>query len=404
MICKNCNREIPNDSEYCSFCGNVIQSVVSTSASSDLSKGYTYLELKQWKDAEQFFRDAIINGDNKSEAYIGKMLSKHKTDSIEKLVSSGKKFSGDDDFKLALKYAAQEYADYLKEFTIKVEKKHKKRTIIISSICACVMAIALLSYFVFIPLNKISDYENLLADGKIQKAVKSYTNSKWFEYDQKAKDLFYEKGLKLVEAKDYKNAEICFDVVGNRTAKINDLFYKSGLELIKTKDYKNAEICFEIIKNYNDSEKYLNYCKAQSLLANNDLESYNYFTDLGDFLDSKEILNTNKYFVMVNKLQGDWEHPELKPYKNRDTSNINHSSNDEIFYATNSLTILGERISIKGITVSGEYTKGKLMILNDKISLYDKQYERNYNIDCVSDTVIQIEDDMIDNIEWTKVK
>ena len=82
MICKNCNKEISNNSEYCSFCGNVVQSAISAGISSNLSKGYTYLELKQWKDAEQFFRNAIIDGDNKSEAYIGKMLAKYKTDSI----------------------------------------------------------------------------------------------------------------------------------------------------------------------------------------------------------------------------------------------------------------------------------------------------------------------------------
>ncbi|MBQ8268002.1 MAG: hypothetical protein IJZ21_06440, partial [Clostridia bacterium] len=97
MICKNCNSEIPNDSEYCSFCGNVVQSVIPAGISSDLSKGYTYLELKQWNDAEQFFRNVIIDGDNKSEAYIGKMLARYKTDSIEKLVASGKKIGSDDD-------------------------------------------------------------------------------------------------------------------------------------------------------------------------------------------------------------------------------------------------------------------------------------------------------------------
>ena len=275
MICKNCNKEIPNNSGYCSFCGNVVQSAISAGISSDLSKGYTYLELKQWKDAEQFFRNAIIDGDNKSEAYIGKMLAKYKTDSIENLAERAKKFSNDDDFKLAIKYADPEYADYLKEFALSGAKKSKKRSIIVSSICAFLVVIALLSYFVLIPLNRISNYENLLADGKVQEAVKSYNSSKWFEYDQKVKDLFYEKGLKLVEEKDYKN----------------------------------AEICFEVTNGYTNNEKYLNYCKAQNLLANDDLESYNYFTDLGDFLDSKEILNTNKYFVTISKLQGEWYYP-----------------------------------------------------------------------------------------------
>ncbi|MBQ8794367.1 MAG: hypothetical protein IJZ63_06495, partial [Clostridia bacterium] len=247
MICKNCNKEIPNNSEYCSFCGNVVQSAISAGISSDLSKGYTYLELKQWKDAEQFFRNAIIDGENKSEAYIGKMLARYKTDSIENLAERAKKFSNDDDFKLAIKYAYKEYADYLKECALSGAKKSKKRTIIVLSICAFLMVIALLSYFVLIPLNRISNYEDLLADGKVQEAVKSYTSSKWFEYDQKAKDLFYESGLKLVEVKDYKN----------------------------------AESCFEITNGYADNEKYLDYCKAQNLLADNDLESYNYFTNLG---------------------------------------------------------------------------------------------------------------------------
>ncbi len=275
MICKNCNSEIPNDSEYCSFCGNVAESVISLNSASGLKKGYTYLELKQWKDAEQFFRNAIIDGDNKSEAYIGKMLARYKADSIENFAASGKKFISDDDFKLALKYADGEYAEYLKKCALSGAKKSKKITIIVSSICAFVMVVALLSYFVLIPLNRISNYQNLLADGKVQEAVKSYTGSKWFEYDQKAKDLFYENGLKLVEVKDYKK----------------------------------AKICFEITNGYADNEKYLDYCKAQNLLADNDLESYNYFTELGDFLDSKEILNTNKYFVMVNKLQGEWYSP-----------------------------------------------------------------------------------------------
>ncbi len=370
MICKNCNREIPNDSEYCSFCGNVTKSVIPSNNVSNLKKGYTYLELKQWKDAEQFFRDVIINDENVAEAYIGKMLARYKTDNIESLVVRGKNFSSDDDFKLAVKYADDKYADYLKECALKSNSKTKKRKIIVSSVCACVAVLAVLTYFVLIPFGRNFYYKDLLAEGKVQKAVKVYTSSKWFEYDKMAKDLFFENGLKLVQ----------------------------------TKDYKNAEICFEVTNGYTDNKKYLNYCKAQNLLANDDLESYNYFTDLGDFLDCKEILNTNKYFVMVNKLQGEWEHPKLKPYENRDTSNIKQGSVNGVFYATNNLTIVSEKISIDGITVFGEYTKGKLVILDDTIFLYNERYGENYSIDCVSDSIIKIENDFIRDIEWTKVE
>ena len=384
MICKNCNREIPNDSEYCSFCGNVAESVISLNSASGLKKGYTYLELKQWKDAEQFFRNAIIDGDNKSEAYIGKMLARYKADSIENLAASGKKFISDDDFKLALKYADGEYAEYLKKCALSGAKKSKKITIIVSSICAFVMVVALLSYFVLIPLNRISNYENLLADGKVQKAVKSYHSSKWFEYDQKAKELFYESGLKLVAVKDYKNAEICFEITNGCT----------------------------------DNEKYLNYCKAQNLLANDDLESYNYFTELGDFLDSKEILNTNKYFVVINKLQGKWKYPETslsvidehminKGYK------VNYSENKYFTKVTDSISFGVKRteanektIEIDGLIVNGDIA-GKLAIhlTNNEIGilgvddwiLFEILEDKNMCINEIGEGIYPF-------IEWEKIE
>ncbi len=353
MICKNCNKEIPNDSEYCSFCGNVTESVIlhneTTDSTATLKKGYTYLELKQWDDAEQFFRTAIINEENVAEAYIGKMLARYKADNIESLAASGKKISGDDDFKLAVKYADDKYADYLKECALKSNSKTKKRKIIISSICACVAVIALLSYFVFIPLNRISNYKDLLADGNVQKAVKSYTNSKWFEYDSKAKDLFYENGLKFVESKDYKN----------------------------------AEICFEITNDYTDNEKYLNYCKAQNLLANNDLESYNYFTDLGDFLDSREILSTNKYFITINKLQGKWKYSEtplsvIDKYMVEQGYKVLYEQNEYLWrdgrwgFATKRVEAKQKVVEISGLVISGDFN-GKLEINSSdaEIGIYD---------------------------------
>ncbi len=349
MICKNCNREIPNDSEYCSFCGNVTRSVIPSNNASSLKKGYTYLELKQWKDAEQFFRDVIINDENVAEAYIGKILARYKIDSIENLAASGKKISSDNDFKLAVKYADDEYANCLKECALKSNSKTKKRKIIISSICACVAVIALLAYFVFIPLNRISNYKDLLDDVNVQKAVQSYTKSKWFEYDQKAKDLFYENGIKLVEAKDYKN----------------------------------AEICLKITNGYTDNEKYLNYCKAQNLLADNDLESYNYFTDLGDFLDSKEILSTNKYFITINKLQGKWKYSEtplsvIDKYMVEQGYKVLYEQNEYLLgdgrwgFATKRVEAKQKVVEISGLVIRGDFN-GKLEINSSDtgIGIYD---------------------------------
>lgn len=381
MICKNCNREIPNDREYCSFCGNVVESAILSNDTTDLNKGYTYLELKQWDDAEQFFRDAIINGENKAEAYIGKMLSRYKSDSIEGLVASGRKFSSDDDFKLALKYADGEYADYLKESVLNAKSKTKKRTVIVSSVCACVIVIALLSYFVIIPLNRISDYKSLLSDGKAPKAVKSYQSSKWFEYDKKAKDLFYENGLKFVE----------------------------------NKDYKNAEVCFEITNGYTDNEKYLNYCKAQLLMNDNDIAAYNYFVKCKGFLNVDEILNTHKRYEALNKLQGKWYYPG-KTLEERDTEMLANGyiiNSDETYYIKKSeITYLDkgycyspsaavkrENIDEETVTVTGIIwgSENEIFIGDNEIYYIDFKDKADSKIEIIDDTHIKI-----DHKEYTK--
>lgn len=281
MICKHCSNNVPSDSEYCPFCGNNIEkSIVKTTSVSEIDKGYTYLEMKEWQKAKEIFDFAIVNNDNKSRAYIGRLLVKLKLTDLESLSKLNKKLTTFDDFKLAVKYADEDYKTDLKKCYLSVEQnyqrksKTKKKFIISTISCISAILILVLSYFVFIPLGRYSYYDKLLSDGNIEKAIKSYSNSNWFEYDEKVKELFYNTGVLLVENKDYKNAELCFNSTSN----------------------------------LKDSKKYSTYCKAQILLANNDLESYCYFNKCRNFLDSNTILETNEYLVLINKLQGTWEH------------------------------------------------------------------------------------------------
>lgn len=228
MICKNCNSEIPNDSEYCSFCGNVTESVISSNNASGLKKGYTYLELKQWNDAEQFFRAAIINGENTAEAYIGKMLARYKTDSIESLAASGKKFSSDDDFKLAIKYADSEYAKKLMQYDAECSKRAKNKTlafsIFVSAVSICVV-IAILLVTVIIPKAKYKDALNNATD--------------------------------LLEAKKYEAAYAIFEEIGN-TKLIKESKYNRALELYNNGDYANSYFLFLESRGYSDANEKLN--------------------------------------------------------------------------------------------------------------------------------------------------
>lgn len=283
MICRHCNNNVPNGSEYCTFCGNVLETVQEDNIS-NIDRGYAYLELKEWENAKKIFNFAIVNNENKARAYIGRLLADMKLSDFEKLPTLNKKLTQFDDFNLALKYADDYYKQLLEDYCSLVEEKverkqvkSKKCAVVTSISCISLIILLLLTYFAFIPYGRFSHYKSLLSKGKIEKATKSYSNSKWFEFDKKSVELFYNKGVSLVE----------------------------------NKDYKNAEVCFLTTKNFKDSNNYQTYCKAQQLLAEDNLESYNYFTECIDFLDSKNILETNEYFVLVDKLQGKWKRPNI---------------------------------------------------------------------------------------------
>ncbi len=221
MICKQCNNNVPNDSEYCPFCGSIVEKVIAESNPiSDIEKGYTYLELKEWKKAKEIFDFAIVNNDNKARAYIGRLLAKLKLSDLVSLTSVNKKLTKFDDFKMAVKYADDNYKQQLKKYYSLVEEKinqkrakSKKRAIIFSISSISLIVLLVLTYFVFIPLGRFSYYQNLLSNGKIEKATKSYSDSKWFEYDGKVKELFYKKAIESTDDNEFINAEILLKAI-----------------------------------------------------------------------------------------------------------------------------------------------------------------------------------------------
>ncbi|MBE6750075.1 MAG: hypothetical protein E7560_02810 [Ruminococcaceae bacterium] len=303
MICKQCNNNVPNDSEYCPFCGNIVEKViVETNAVSDIEKGYTYLELKEWKKAKELFDFAIVNNDNKAKAYIGRLLAKLKLSDLTSLSSVNKKLTKFDDFKMAVKYAEDNYKQQLKKYYSLVEEKinqkkaKTKKRIIISSISSVSIVVLLaLTYFVFIPLGRFSYYQNLLSNGKIEKATKSYSDSKWFEFSEKAEELFYNKAIKLLENKEYGKAIKCLkecDDYKDSTILYN---YYNGLKFYNNQDFEKAIPFFEKSKDYKDGEvKYL-YSKAyfefKEKSYSSSLEAFNSLIKKGEDIENLKEYN-----------------------------------------------------------------------------------------------------------------
>lgn len=354
MICKQCNNNMPNDSEYCPFCGNIVEKELpqaNTNTISDVDKGYTYLELKEWKKAKEIFDFAIVNNDNKARAYIGRLLAKLKLSDLASLSSVNKKLTKFDDFKTAVKYADDNYKQQLKKYYSLVEDKinqkkakSKKRAIISSISGVSLIVLLVLTYFVFIPLGRFSYYQKLLSDGKIEKATKSYTDSKWFEYDGKVKELFYNNAIKLLENKEYDKAIECLKECDNYKDSETLYNYYNGLKLYNNQAYQKAMKSFKKSKGYKDSNvKYLyskaffeieekdyslayetfdslikkgekveeskeyNFCKG--VQSNNISEVKHHLNLCGDYDLAKKALQN---LSLVEKLQGSWKATDSK--------------------------------------------------------------------------------------------
>ena len=198
MICKQCNNNVPNDSEYCPFCGNIIEKeMTQANTISEVEKGYTYLELKEWKKAKEIFDFAIVNNDNKARAYIGRLLAQLKLADLESLSDTSEKLTKFDDFKMAVKYADNNYKQQLKKCYFLVEERNnqkkvrtKKRLMISSISCMSLILLLSLTYFVFIPHGRYSYYEKLLSDGILKKQPKRFLIVNGLNLTKKQKHFF----------------------------------------------------------------------------------------------------------------------------------------------------------------------------------------------------------------------
>lgn len=334
MRCVRCNNILPENGKYCLFCGKAINEDERCKTISNVDKGYSYLEIKEWKKARKAFDLAIVNNDNKSKAYIGRLLARLKIYDISSITNSKISLTKYDEFNLALKYADDDYKDFLQNFNdltqseinlkrIKRRKLFTKFSISLTSM----FVICVLIYYAFIPLFRINWYKNRLSKGDFEIASISYKNSKWFEYNDK----------------------------------VNELFYVSGIKQFNDKQYNKAVSCFENIVGYKDSEQYYNYANGKKLLSNNNLDAYNYFSECLDFLDSSEIIEKNQYLKIVKKLQGIW-HQDAYTF---DAGKIETGDRLIIKHQATDLRIDGTSVD----EVARDFYDGKLVINKDKVVL-----------------------------------
>lgn len=140
--------------------------------------------------------------------------------------------------------------------------KNKKQLSVITIILTCLIALSSLTYFVSIPCGRYLWYKSLLSDGEITKAVTAYNSSIWFEYNEKVKNLFYNRAVGFIENKDNDKAIECLKVCDNYKDSAILYNYYSGLKFYNNQDFEKSISFFEKSKDYKDSEVKYFYSKA----------------------------------------------------------------------------------------------------------------------------------------------
>ena len=234
-----------------------------------LDRAFIHLESKEWNKANRLFEDALKINPRLSDAYLGKCMCSLHVSNKGLLVQKGERLLKNIHFKLAYKFAEESQKKNLQNTVDKIQNekklqkaKSKKRFSVITMIFTCLIALSSLAYLVGIPYGRYLWYKSLLSDGEITKAVTAYNSSIWFEYNEKVKDLFYNKAVKFIENKEYDRAIECLKECDNYKDSAILYNYYNGLKFYNNQDFEKSISYFEKSKDYKDSEVKYFYSKA----------------------------------------------------------------------------------------------------------------------------------------------
>ena len=329
MVCRGCNKNIPDDSVFCPYCHHKTEDAA----------GRRYLDEGKWRAARAHF-DFELSQRETAEAHIGRMLADFKLQELEQVVTRPERLLKNKDFAAALALSGgayreklEKYASFAGEKQAERKRRRRKRLIAAAVTAAAAAVLSSAAFFAVIPGIRYLYYEKLISDGKCEKAVASYSGSDLFEFDGAVRKLFYDKGKELAGKGGFEKAGPLFDALED---------------------------------SYKDSRQYYYYCHAKVLWADEDLEAYDYFIACGDFLDAEEILSNEESFAALTSIQGNWKRTgkvKLNTRKNED------KNDDRVILGKASEATLNEMSPYRNNSL---FTVKKARLNADKIIRIDK--------------------------------
>jgi len=239
LNCNSCSKLIPDDSEFCPFCGNkIIKKAVTLSENSEqlhlyqpealLKRAFLLLEEGLFDKADAYL-EAVLNQDpENAEAYLGKLLLDLRISSVDELSNVYETFDHNINYKRALIYGDEKLKEKLiivhKDCMFAITKREEER---IEKI-----------YSEAIDLMSTDDEEN------------------------------YKRSLSLFETiSEYKDTTKFIDICLKRLNEIkNDTIYDQACTFMNYNDIdkqKKALELFQLISDWKDSTEKILLCNKQ---------------------------------------------------------------------------------------------------------------------------------------------
>lgn len=247
--CNSCANFIPEDSEFCPFCGNKITRVVEPQGAVDtpvvsyqpeslLKRAFIFIEDGLFDKADAYLEAVLNQEPENAEAYLGKLLIDMRLKSIEDLSKSDKPFDNNGNYVKALRYGDNSTKE-------KLTKMHKK----------CIENIAERE-------KQKQEQQKLASLNELYSAALSKMTSAHTEEDYNHAALMFTRVGGFRDADKKKN--YCYE---QAKIKKNTRFYLSACEYMEKKNsisnQEDAISLFEQIPDWKDSQERINLCKKR---------------------------------------------------------------------------------------------------------------------------------------------
>ncbi len=122
--CNICANSIPNDSEFCPFCGNKVvhiieepmtqgESLLSIQPDVLLKRAFLFLEEGDFERADNYIEATLNQEPENAEAYLAKLMIDLRVSTIEEFSNVGEPFDNNINYKRALRYGDEELKEKL---------------------------------------------------------------------------------------------------------------------------------------------------------------------------------------------------------------------------------------------------------------------------------------------------